>query len=100
MIFAYPKEESQMSYPKETLKNIHKNSFKNKKLIQSSKISGCFNCCKMFDSNSIVKWVEENDSTKTALYPYCYIDSVIPQTEDMIITPELLNNMHNFYFLE
>lgn len=75
----------------------HSKSFKNFDAIQQSKKCGCYNCKKIFDATEIDEWVTEKDGQKTALCPYCGIDSVI-QDANVQITPELLDKMQEEWF--
>lgn len=81
-----------------TTREEHSKSFKNFKAIQQSKKCGCYYCKKIFDATEIDEWVTENDDgQKTALCPYCGIDSVI-QDFNVNVTPELLTKMNEEWF--
>ena len=76
----------------------HCKSFKNFEDIKRSKKCGCYNCKKIFQATEIDEWViEKDDGQKTALCPYCGIDSVI-QDSNVEITPELLEKMNTEWF--
>lgn len=65
------------------------------KLLQDSKC-GCFYCLKIFHPNEIENWIE--DSTGTAICPYCFVDSVIGAYSGYPITQEFLSEMHLHWF--
>ena len=56
---------------------------------------GCFYCKSIYDPKEIKEWV---DGGKTALCPYCGIDSVIPETEEYPLTTAFLRKMHHKWF--
>jgi hypothetical protein len=78
--------------------DIYKKSFKNFDAVKQSTKCGCFNCEKIFDASEVVDFVTEEDGQKTALCPYCCIDSVI-QDANTDLTPELLSKMHAEWFI-
>ena len=75
----------------------HRKSFKNFEEIKRSKKCGCFYCQKIFDADEVVDFATEDDGQKTALCPYCGIDSVI-QDSNVEITSELLEKMNTEWF--
>lgn len=75
----------------------HRKSFKNFEDVKRSQKCGCFYCEEIFDADKVVDFVEERDGQKTALCPYCGIDSVI-QDSNVKITPELLAKMNTEWF--
>ncbi len=75
----------------------HALSINNKSLILESNRCGCFYCKKMFDPDKINEWIKDK-LDETAVCPFCNIDSVIPETEDIKIDEELLQNMRNYWF--
>ena len=85
------------------LKKIHKKSGWHEKDIRNSTLCGCFNCLKIFSPDKIIEWLEEDPkcprgSGKTAICPFCGIDTVLP---DNIIgtelNKELLKKMKRHY---
>mgnify|MGYP006974667791 CR=1 FL=1 len=56
---------------------------------------GCFYCKRIYDPKEIKDWV---DGGKTALCPYCGIDSVIPDTEEYPLTTAFLKKMYHVWF--
>ena len=77
--------------------DVHKKSFKNFDAVKQSVKCGCFNCKKIFDASEVVDFVTEDDGRKTALCPYCGIDSVI-QDANTELTPNLLAKMQSEWF--
>ena len=82
----------------EKLKIAHKHSFKNRKELSGEKMCGCFYCGKIFPAAEIEDWYEENDGNETAVCPYCYIDSVIGESDEYPLTKEFLKEMNEYYF--
>ena len=81
-----------------TTREEHSKSFKNFEAIKRSQKCGCYNCKKIFDATEIDEWViEKDDGQKTALCPYCGVDSVI-QDANVQITLELLDKMQEEWF--
>ena len=50
----------------------------NEEALQTSKLAGCFHCCKTYPPADVREWIRENDDRKTAICPKCGIDSVLP----------------------
>ena len=102
-IFKNPKQfsfslEELIAYIREKNKklstyDIHEKSFGNFGAIQKSQKCGCYFCKKIFDASEIEDWT----SDKTALCPYCGIDSVV-QDYNVEITPKLLKKMNAEWF--
>ena len=67
-----------------------------KKDIESSHKCGCFFCSKIFDSSEISKYRQAKNG-ENAIYPYCGVDSVFPDSK-VDITPELLKYMYKIWF--
>ena len=80
-----------------TTREEHAKSFKNFDAIKQSKKCGCCYCEKIFDATEVDEWITEGDGQKTALCPYCGIDSVV-QDFNVNITPELLAKMNEEWF--
>ncbi len=78
---------------------LHTFSFMNEELIKQVKRCGCFYCLKMFNSSEIENWVKDGD-TRTALCPYCCVDSVLPESNDGTyeLNEELLKKMYKKFF--
>ena len=74
----------------EELLNGHNHSFKNRQEIEQSTKCGCFNCQRIYCPTEVEDYVDEG---KTALCPYCGIDSVIGDASDIQISKEMLHDM-------
>ena len=73
---------------------LHKKSNNNKNALEISKKCGCFYCKRIFKSKEINHWI----GGKTAMCPYCLVDAVIPDSNDCIVTVELLEEMNKKWF--
>lgn len=60
----------------------------NKNILKESIKCGCYACISEFDYSEIFNFV---DGERTALCPYCYIDSVIPMKDFTIQELKKLN---------
>jgi len=81
----------------------HKLCTNNRPGISKSSKCGCFYCLAVFLPSEITEWVDlvdaaNNESGITALCPHCGIDSVIHETADFTISPELLGDMKRHWF--
>ena len=74
----------------------HEFSMNHKEKLQKDTVCGCFHCLKIFSPDEIKKWI--NDPQKTALCPYCGIDSVIGSYSGFPITTEFLSEMKEYWF--
>lgn len=77
------------------LGKVHKQSFYNRELVLQSEACGCFFCLAVFRPADVRVWA---DGGKTALCPYCQVDSVIASAGDYPLTDALLVQMRNRYF--
>ena len=57
---------------------------------------GCFYCLKIFEPSQIEDWID--DTSGTAICPYCDVDSVIGAYTGFPITTEFLKSMKNYWF--
>lgn len=91
-------QNSQYQYDvdKEDYIVAHKFSINHRKELIKDKKCGCFYCVKIFSPSEIKIWIE--DPLKTAICPYCGIDSVIGEYSGYPITQELLQKMHDYWF--
>jgi len=80
------------------LEAIHRQSFKNRELLQQSERAGCFYCQTTFSASEVRNWVHEKDGGATALCPRCGIDAVLPETGPNTLTNALLAEMHERWF--
>jgi hypothetical protein len=49
----------------------------NRKALLASEIAVCFYCFKQFPPSEVVGWCDGEDSSQTAICPYCMVDSVV-----------------------
>ena len=73
----------------------HDYSANNKESLEKDTKCGCFYCAEIFDPAEITDFA---DNGKTALCPYCGIDSVIGESSGFPITKEFLNKMKAHWF--
>lgn len=76
----------------------HKYSIRNFKVMKKDSLCGCFYCLKTFDASEVCDWVIESNGEKTALCPYCNIDSVISESSGYPITKGFLEKMQKHWF--
>lgn len=74
----------------------HEFSINHKKLLLQDKKCGCFNCLKIFNPKEIEEWID--DTSGTAICPYCGIDSIIGESSGFPITEEFMKEMQDFWF--
>ena len=72
-----------------------KASFKNRESIEKSEKCACFFCGKVFSPSEIEDWT---DGGKTAICPFCDVDSVIGDGAGYPLTKELLDGLHKYSF--
>lgn len=80
------------------LQIAHDRSFKNMALLKKDQLCGCFYCLKIFRSSEIKEVIPERDGGKTAVCPYCDIDSVIGESSGFPLTEEFLKKMNKYWF--
>lgn len=73
-------------------------SFKSWRLLKKSKKCGCYYCCRVYPASEVVDWCDERDRRRTALCPYCGIDSVIPDASGCPLDEEFLKKMKYWWF--
>lgn len=79
-----------MSSTTEQLKIAHRVSCHNKDQLMAVTQVGCFFCLKRFPPKRIKEWI---DYERTAVCPYCDVDSVIPYND-----PKFLKQMQEAWF--
>ncbi len=81
-------------------KSAHKFSSWHRDELLRSDSCGCFHCMKIFTSDKIHEWVDDddNDIGQTAMCPYCDIDSVVGSASGVSITKEFLSGMNQLWF--
>lgn len=81
----------------EALILAHPYSRSHKSSIIQDKLCGCFYCLEIFPPEEISDWVED-DNDKTALCPYCGIDSVLGESCGFPLTSSFLKKMNTYWF--
>jgi len=77
----------------------HRHSSGHRQEVLASEVCGCFHCCKTFPPSSISEWIDEYEGMgQTALCPHCGIDSVIGVLSGYPVTPQFLQQMHDYWF--
>lgn len=77
--------------------SAHIHSICNESELMNSQLCGCFNCISVFHPERISEWIDDIHEEKTALCPYCSVDSVIGDQSGYKITKEFLQQMHNYW---
>ncbi len=81
---------------KEKYQLAHKYCYSNEEDIKNSKKCGCFFCIRIFSSEEINEWIPDSHG-RTALCPYCGIDSVLPDSRIKFDT-DFLKGMYKLWF--
>jgi hypothetical protein len=72
----------------------HKVCTNNKLLLEKSTVCGCFVCRKIFKVHQIIEW-----NGNTAKCPYCWVDTVVPQSGlEITLTVDFLNSVYNYLY--
>lgn len=79
-------------------REAHTATFKNWRFLRKSKMCGCIYCCRVYPTSEVVDWCNERDRRRTALCPYCGIDSVIPDASGWPLDEKFLNKMKYLWF--
>jgi hypothetical protein len=74
----------------------HKFCGNHKHELEQDEICGCFYCMEIFSPREINFWID--DTSGTAVCPYCGIDSVIGKSSGFPITKEFLTKMNKYWF--
>ena len=74
---------------------IYKRSCRNHAELKQSLKCGCFSCGSIFDATEVEDYIDDG---KTALCPYCSVDSVIGDASGIEPNPKLLNELNKMYF--
>lgn len=75
--------------------DFQNHSVNNREEILKSKQCGCFHCLKIFKPEEIKNWIDEE---KTAICPFCDVDSVIGDNLGVVIDESLLKIIHDDWF--
>ena len=79
------------------VEKAHRYCTANEGLLSESTVCGCFYCLKVFAPSEIENWINDRDG-KTAICPYCSIDSVRPGNR-VDLSKNFLHQMHKAWFL-
>jgi hypothetical protein len=79
----------------DALEAAHKHSVQNRVELERSEICGCFYCGKTFAPTRVQEWIDDG---KTALCPFCSIDSVLSSASGFSLDHEFLRKMHDYWF--
>lgn len=77
------------------IEELAKHAFYNINEITTSALCACYYCRKTFESRDIIKWVDEG---KTALCPFCKIDSVYGDKSGFSMSPKFLELAFKWWF--
>jgi hypothetical protein len=80
----------------DTSRTVHALSRNNEKLISKSKIVGCFYCLKIFSADKITGYRDNKE--KSAICPFCSVDSIIPGSSGIELSEEFLKAMKRHWF--
>lgn len=81
----------------EAIIRAHKYSSSHRSSIIKDKLCGCFYCLEIFSPAEISSWIDDTND-KTALCPYCGIDSVFGESSGFPITINFLKKMNSYWF--
>ena len=85
------------TFSEETIIMAHKFSHSNYNMLSKDAVCGCFFCCKIFSPAEIKDWINDKNG-KTAVCPYCGIDSIIGESSGYPITDGFLSSMSTHWF--
>ena len=84
------------------VRDAHEHSSNHRCEVAASTLCGCFYCCQTFAPSAIKEWVDPADDDletgRTALCPFCGIDSVIGDKSGYRLTPEFLRTLNRYWF--
>jgi hypothetical protein len=79
-------------------RDAHKACFKNWRILKKSKTCCCFYCLRVYAASEVGDWCVERDRRRTALCPYCAVDSVIPDASGWPLDADFLKKMKCWWF--
>ena len=79
-------------------RDAHKACFKNWRILKKSTTCGCFYCLRVYAASEVGDWCVERDRRRTALCPYCAVDSVIPDASGWPLDADFLKKMKCWWF--
>lgn len=74
----------------------HRYCAANEAYVHESDKCGCFFCLKTFRARDVVNWLDDSDG-KTAVCPYCGVDSVLPDSK-VELSKDFLEKMYEVWF--
>ena len=74
----------------------HKFCVNNKPMLMKNEKCGCFYCLEIFHSSEIREWIQ--DTSGTAICPYCGVDSIISESSGYPISKDFLTEMKQYWF--
>jgi len=74
--------------------NIYDYITNNRQNIERSQIVGCCSCAIILNANEIEEYI---DNGCTGICPDCYVDAILPESDDYILTVELLQALKGKY---
>ena len=77
------------------IQNFPTLAMKNKSSLTLSDQAGCFHCCKIFKTENIKHWT---DNEKTAICPECSIDSVVGNNCGFILNEDILKKANQMWY--
>ncbi len=75
------------------LAHLHKKSLKNRTDIENAKRCGCFYCLSIYPSHQVTEYW---DNGETAVCPECGIDSVVCDSQDLLLTRKFLRTLRHY----
>lgn len=85
-----------MQYQSHQLDSLFKQSFGNEQRLSLAYRAGCYGCTEIFATSDIVSWLEDQP-IRTARCPRCGLDSVVAESREFALTPELIKQMQTAY---
>lgn len=86
------------SYEDEVLEQAHDRKWRERVLLESGDLCGCFYCVKIFDTSDIKEWIRPWQGGGMALCPYCGIDSVMGISAPFSMMLGFLRQMKRYWF--
>ena len=75
----------------------HSHCTANESALEKGTMCGCFYCLRVFPASMITEWINDRNG-KTAVCPFCGIDSVIGEGSGYPITEAFLKKMKKRWF--
>lgn len=84
-------------YTRKALSIIHQHSLKNKFEVINSNKCACFHCFRVYDSDDVDTFLQENDGQETAICPFCITDTIIGDASGFNLTDEMIDALAHEY---